>query len=604
MDYYMSLDDEGEVSRGPNLEANLKNYQLYQALLQGGDAVLWPPSGTRHPISGAALEGSYLTRLKGESDVKMDDGQVWHPYTERINQSAHVPVAGQIIDVYVNTLFRQEIDRTEVRTAVGDDFFNDVDLHGHNAEDFLSMVYTMGLTNGWVGVLTDSPKLDPGEVPSREHELAMGRRPYSRILLPTRIWDYTLDPVTNVFTTALVQETRHTWRIWTPDQWVLIDKEKHVLDQGEHDHGKVPIDLFIAQYPTSEVRHPPLGVSAINSTALMQLQLDQHQSLGDELQRKTNFPFVHIRLDPEEIRGVPGQVKNAPGWWQFFEADLDWKAPPDTCLRQNREHIADLESKIYKAQGVHRRSQDSVEAHSGLALDYENSPIYATVQAWSRRLRTFENRYWQTVAEQMGVSLDQDSVKYPDDFSVRPVDHEISQAKSIVDAYGSWADTPEAAKRYVNIKIATAAQRDKGHLKDVDELIDDLKSADVETEEEELTEPNPNGDAEAEEVEEPTGSDGEKIEESNAVDPTTALNGAQVTSMIEIVDKVARKEFPRETGVAMIVAAFPLDAAQANAVMGPVGTTFFADKPSPLDFGEPEQEPPEQGDADGDEEME
>jgi hypothetical protein len=480
VDYYMTLEDDGtesEVKRGPNLEANLKNYQLYQALLQGGDAILRPPSGTRHPVDGGKLEGgSYLTRLRGETTVKMDDGVVWNPYEERVNQSAHVPVASQIIDVYVNTLFRQEIDRSEVKSAVGDDFFNDVDLHGNGAEDFLAMVYTMGLTNGWLGVLTDSPPLDEMEVPSREHELALGRRPYSRILLPTRIWDFTLDPVTNVFTTALIHETKDTWRIWTPYQWVLIDKHKNVLDSGEHDHGKVPIDIFIAQYPTSEVAHPPLGVSAINSTALMQLQLDQHQSLGDDLQRKTNFPFVHVQMDPDEISGVPGQVKNAPGWWQFFDGELNWKAPPNTCLIENRAHIADLESKIYKAQGVHRRSQDSVEAHSGLALDYENSPIYATVQAWSRRLHTFENRYWKTVAQQMGKDIEPDPVKYPDDFSVRPVDHEIAQAKDIVDVYGGWANCPPPAKKYVDLKIATAAQRDKGHISGINDILNELKN--------------------------------------------------------------------------------------------------------------------------------
>ncbi len=60
-----------------------------------------------------------------------------------------------------------------------------------------------------------------------------------------------------------------------------------------------------------------------------------------------------------------------------------------------------------------------------------------------------------------------------------------------------------------------------------------------------------------------------------AVDPTTALNGAQVSSLMEIVTAVATRQIPRETGVALITAAFPIDTAAAERLMGPVGQSFF-----------------------------
>lgn len=61
-----------------------------------------------------------------------------------------------------------------------------------------------------------------------------------------------------------------------------------------------------------------------------------------------------------------------------------------------------------------------------------------------------------------------------------------------------------------------------------------------------------------------------------AKDPTTALNGAQVSSLLGIVQQVAARSIPRETGIALIVAAFPIDDAAAEKLMGPVGSTFFA----------------------------
>jgi hypothetical protein len=54
------------------------------------------------------------------------------------------------------------------------------------------------------------------------------------------------------------------------------------------------------------------------------------------------------------------------------------------------------------------------------------------------------------------------------------------------------------------------------------------------------------------------------------------LNGAQITSLLEIVGQVSRREIPRETGIAIITQAFPIDAAAAERLMGSVGVSFFA----------------------------
>lgn len=66
-----------------------------------------------------------------------------------------------------------------------------------------------------------------------------------------------------------------------------------------------------------------------------------------------------------------------------------------------------------------------------------------------------------------------------------------------------------------------------------------------------------------------------------AKDPSTALNGAQVASLLDIVEKVSNRAIPRASGVAMIAASFPLTPAEAEAVMGEVGKSFFAAPPAP-----------------------
>ena len=59
----------------------------------------------------------------------------------------------------------------------------------------------------------------------------------------------------------------------------------------------------------------------------------------------------------------------------------------------------------------------------------------------------------------------------------------------------------------------------------------------------------------------------------------TALNGAQVTSAQEIVQAVADRMLPRESGISMLSAFFNLPLDVADRIMGSVGRTFFSPTP-------------------------
>lgn len=76
---------------------------------------------------------------------------------------------------------------------------------------------------------------------------------------------------------------------------------------------------------------------------------------------------------------------------------------------------------------------------------------------------------------------------------------------------------------------------------------------------------------------------------AEAKDPTTALNGAQVTALLAIVQAVADETLPRDSGISMIVAAFPISPENAEKIMGSVGKGFVPKKPEPVapPFGAP-----------------
>ena len=92
--------------------------------------------------------------------------------------------------------------------------------------------------------------------------------------------------------------------------------------------------------------------------------------------------------------------------------------------------------------------------------------------------------------------------------------------------------------------------------------------------------------------------DDDDEDEKGQVDPSSALTGVQVTSMMEVVDRVANERIPRETGINILVSAFPINRKTVELIMGEVGKGFEPKgQPQPGDDdGELPKVPGEEGD--------
>jgi len=79
---------------------------------------------------------------------------------------------------------------------------------------------------------------------------------------------------------------------------------------------------------------------------------------------------------------------------------------------------------------------------------------------------------------------------------------------------------------------------------------------------------------------------GEELPTVGAGQPATtepaaaaALNGAQVAALVDIISQVAQRQIPRESGIGIILASFPLTEAQAEAIMAGAGRDFVPSVP-------------------------
>jgi phage gp29-like protein len=75
--------------------------------------------------------------------------------------------------------------------------------------------------------------------------------------------------------------------------------------------------------------------------------------------------------------------------------------------------------------------------------------------------------------------------------------------------------------------------------------------------------------------------------ETKAAD--TALNGAQVSSLLEVIAQVVNGQLPRDTAVQIVMVAFNLDQATADKLLGDVGRGFAPAVPAPPPAPAPEE---------------
>jgi phage gp29-like protein len=86
-----------------------------------------------------------------------------------------------------------------------------------------------------------------------------------------------------------------------------------------------------------------------------------------------------------------------------------------------------------------------------------------------------------------------------------------------------------------------------------------------------------------------------------SVDPSSGLNGAQVVAFKDVVLAVARGELPRDSGVQILLACFPITEEQAEEAMGECGRGFKPVAPATPPAGAPPGAKPPEDKDDGEE---
>jgi hypothetical protein len=146
------------------------------------------------------------------------------------------------------------------------------------------------------------------------------------------------------------------------------------------------------------------------------------------------------------------------------------------------------------------------------------------------------------VGEVAGVSIPKDSVRYPKEYAVHPVDQELKEIKEITDVSDKWPGMKDAMTSLIKRKFARIAIADVGHLEEIEQILTDIAAY------------------------------GEKTDDE--LPDREPLNGAQVTAIFTGIEGVAAGALPRDAVQSSFQISFGLSEQEADAMLGSAGKGF------------------------------
>ena len=371
-------------------------------------------------------DGNYLLQHPFESSMN---------YARRKEISYYYNYCGPIIDIFVSHLFRRGAKRNF--GSLTDDllfgsFYWDADFEGSTLPHFMRDAQRFASIYGRVSIIVDKPVLPAA---TRADAIENDIRPYVSLVTPENLldWSYVrLDSGRLILDMVKVREGDGLYRIWTREGWRLwrVDEESgdvKPLGAGEHGLGMVPVVTLYNK--RSGVRM--LGISDLQDLADINKNIYYLCSDAKEIIENTAFPMLAV---PYAKGGVDEERELGPrNILQFDPSQPDarpyWLEPPHSSLTEIREWVKQDITEIHRIakMGGVKSVEDFTVARSGVALELEYQQLYAALSEKADNLEQAEMQVLELWARWENKEFD-GVVDYPDDFSVKDIDRDMSNA--------------------------------------------------------------------------------------------------------------------------------------------------------------------------------
>jgi hypothetical protein len=445
--------------RHPEWQRMIKRWQMAFDFWRGGIHVIAPD----HDISAiefAASTSDESGGLENEDTGELSDFR-WVPdvarsylwkhdressrqYDDRSARAIHLPVFQYVINVLTAGVLKISASRgnNEQIQFPWDIYWTNVDLAGTNIDSFIRQALTLSWVFGRIHAITDVPYIEQ-DVKNRGEQLAKDLRPYSYLVTPIDLVDWSIDRY-GQFQWVVIREDmpdarqpgnqacviENQYRVWTREKWELwVPKaseedgqenvEYELLDEGYHGLNRVPLDTLWATKDSKQ------ALMQCESPLADVLDLDRDclnkMSELDELERMQSFGLLCI---PEAEGTSIGSIDVSPFSALKIpsEAGMPRYVSPDTGLANGKwQRVQEKMMVIRQLAGASRgKSEYSKEERSAEALAAENEDKKNQMAAMAAATEEFDNALHRTVLAWIGKSTDvYPQPHYPKTFDVK-----------------------------------------------------------------------------------------------------------------------------------------------------------------------------------------
>ena len=368
--------------------------------------------------------GLHLTKYVNETSGE---------YQARITATPLENHCKSVISTYISFLFREPCEREfgsiEYDPAL-QEFLEDADHDGRSFDAFMKEVSVWASVFGHVWVLVVKPNVG---AQTKGDELQLGVRPYVNLITPLLVtdWTWTRQPngrynLTYIKYIEDANDSTSTIKEWFETEihtWVVDHENKtikeHIIEANEL--GEIP--AVCAYNQKSPVRG--IGVSDITDIADAQKFIYNMTSEVEQSVRINGHPALVKTAGTEASAGAGAIIQMEdnldPGLKPFMlsvSTDIN-------SIFTAIQHYSSVIDRIANTGSI--RSTES-RRMSGVAQEQEFQLLNARLSEKADSLELIEEQIWQWFCWYQGAAWD-GKIHYPDSFSIRDTNNEISQLK-------------------------------------------------------------------------------------------------------------------------------------------------------------------------------
>jgi hypothetical protein len=224
---------------------------------------------------------------------------------------------------------------------------------------------------------------------------------------------------------------KYNYRLWTRTEWVLYDADYTEIDRGNHQVGRVPVDV-VYDKPSKKVKSFS-GISSIADISFIARDIYNKCSELNEILRNQTFAFLTIQGKSSDYDEISVGTSKALLYPEGMNAPV-YVSPPSDNATTLMAHIDKQISKIFqlaKLDGGSASQSQQVDIQSGVSKAYDFHETNAALAKKAGHMEDGEYRLWSTFAAWEGKEFD-GSIQYSRDFNVKELMADLTEAEKFM----------------------------------------------------------------------------------------------------------------------------------------------------------------------------